>query len=63
MFQPQEGPMRHAYSIPAIDKPTRDQRPFLEAPAPARFDQYPTPPQEGVEDDEEDSPRVIIIDI
>jgi hypothetical protein len=55
--------MRHAYSIPAIDQPARDQRPFLEAPAPARFDQYPMAPQEDVESDDDKSPRVIIIDI
>ena len=55
--------MRYAYSIPAIEKPLLDQRPFLEAPAPSRLYPYPAPPQDDSEADDDESPRVIIIDI
>ncbi len=52
--------MRDAYSIPDREKPTRSERPFLEAPRPAWLEPYPQP---QVDEEEVEEPRVIIIDI
>ena len=53
--------MRDAYTIPSREKTQQTERPFLYAPQPAYMEPYPAPEFEQEEEDE--APRVIIIDI
>ena len=54
--------MRDAWWTPQPEqKPERYERPFLEAPSP--YERWPVEPERAEQESDDDSPRVVIIDM